>query len=66
MSIAGEIIDLKLLQSQPIEKWNGDASSCYGEAGRQAAKQRWQAIAQTGKICEGFMLEFPANRGISL
>lgn len=28
LSIAGEIIDLKLLQSQPIEKWNGDVSSC--------------------------------------
>lgn len=28
LSIAGEIIDLKLLQSQPIEKWNRDVSSC--------------------------------------
>lgn len=24
LSIAGEINDLKLLQSQPIEKWNDD------------------------------------------
>lgn len=28
LSIAGEIIDPKLLQSQPIEKWDGDVSSC--------------------------------------
>lgn len=46
LSIAGEIIDLELLQSQPIEKWNGDVSSCSGRQARRlenkgAGEQRW-------------------------
>lgn len=39
LSIAGEIIDPKLLQSQPIEKWDGDVSSCWGrKASRLGSK----------------------------
>lgn len=47
LSIAGEIIDLKLLQSQPIEKWNGDVSSCEREARTPAGKQRRPGIEPT-------------------
>lgn len=40
LSIAREIIDPKLLQSQAIENWDGDVSSCSGEEGKQAREQR--------------------------
>lgn len=40
LSIAGEIIDLKPLQSQPIEKWNSDESSCSREGRQERGKQR--------------------------
>lgn len=40
LSTAREIIDPKLLQSQAIENWDGDVSSCSGEEGKQAGEQR--------------------------
>lgn len=40
LSLAREIIDLKLLQSQPIEKWNSDESSCWKESRKDEWKQR--------------------------
>lgn len=40
LSIAREIIDPKLLQSQAIENWDGDVSSCSREEGKQTGEQR--------------------------
>lgn len=64
MSMAGEIIDLELLQSQPIETWDGDVSSCSGRQARRLGNKGAGSSAGLEKM-QSFALEFLGNRRIS-